>query len=332
MRPVAMPVRRFLGLVTCAFVAALINAPAAAQSGYPAKPIRIIVPFAAGGPTDLLGRVAGDVLAKGLNGTVVVENRPGGGGNLGADLVAKATPDGYTLLLGAMSTLSLNAILYESLSYNPKTDFAHISTLGRSTLLLEVAADFPARTVREFVAHAKSRPEGLDYGSPGLGTGPHLVADWFRSTAGIAARAIPYRGTSAIIDAMLKGEVAWHMDTPNTASPLVRAGKARILAVTSRERHPQFPDVPTLIESGYPDFDAFVWFGLAAPARTPPEIVERLSAEVQKGIKHPDVEQRLSNLGMLAFGMSPKDMSAFIERENERWGKVIRAAGIKLQN
>ena len=309
-----------------------VTAPVSAQAPYPNRPIRIVVPFGAGGPTDLLGRIASDVLNKGLNSTVVVENRPGGGGNLGAELVAKATPDGYTLLLGAMSTLSLNAVLYDSLSYNPKTDFAHISTLAHSALMLEVAADLPPKTVREFVAYTKSRPNGLDYGSPGLGTGPHLVADWFRSTAGITARAIPYRGTSAIIDALLKGEVAWHMDTANTAMPLVKSGKTRILAVTSRERHPQFPDVPTLIESGYPDFDAFVWFGLAAPAKTAPEIVERLSAEVQKGLKSADVVQRLSGLGMQPFGMSPKDMSAFVATEDERWGKVIRAAGIKLEN
>ena len=328
------PVAAYSVFALLAAFAAGVSLPtkALAQSSYPNKPIRIIVPFLTGGPNDVLARVAADVLNKAWGQAVVVENRPGGGGNLGADLVAKSLPDGHTVLLGALSTLSLNRTLYASLPYDAKTDLAHVAMLGRAALMVEVAGDFPAKTLKDFIAHAKSKPDGLDYGSPGVATAPNIVAVWFAQVAGFKARAIQYRGTTAIIDAMLKGEISWYMDLPNTAIPFSRAGRVRLLAVTSKERWPGLSDVPTLIESGFSDFDAQTWFGLAVQAKTPREIVMRMNAEINKGLHTQEVIDRFFGLGLLPYIMTPQEMSAHVNAEAERWGKLIQAFGIKAEN
>lgn len=314
-----------------ALLGAVLAAPALAQPGYPTRPLRIIVPWPPGGANDVMARIAGDHLQRAWGQPVVIENRPGGGGSLGTDLVAKAAPDGYTLLLGSVGPLTVNPSLYVSLPYDPPRDFAPVVMLGKAPNVLVVPPALPVNSVAELVALAKARPGALNFGSPGIGTSPHLAAELFKQHFDVEIVHVPYRGNTATLEALIKGEIQVIFDSMAQAVVQVRAGMEKALAVTAPTRWPDLPDVPSMAEAGAPQVDVQSWFGLVAPARTPPEIVARLNAELQRGLATPEAAEKLRTVGTVAAGGSAADMAAFMRLETERWGRVVRTAGIRIE-
>jgi tripartite-type tricarboxylate transporter receptor subunit TctC len=321
------------GAIACAFAAAMtsVAATATANTAYPAKPIRLIVPFPPGGPNDVLARLVSDHLSKTWGQPVVVENKPGAGGNLAADFVSKSPGDGYTMMIGATGTMAVNKYLYKSLSYDPDRDLTAATLLAHSALLLTVGPNVKAKTVAEYVAEAKKSPGKTNYGHPGVGTSPQLVAAMFVQKAGIDVQSIPYRGTAAIVDALMKGEVDWQMDVMHSAIPLHKAGKVRALAVTSVDRWPLFPEIPTMKEVGYPDIVASAWFCLAVQSATPADVVDKIAREVSRGFKAPEAKQRLDNFGMLDISGTPAEAKQFIHNQVALWRPIIDSLGQKLE-
>jgi tripartite-type tricarboxylate transporter receptor subunit TctC len=304
-------------------------APAVAES-YPARPIRIVAPFPAGGTVDILARLIGAKLQAAWGQPVVVDNRTGAGGNVGADVVAKAEPDGYTLLLTASPPLSINVSLYRDLPFNPLTDFAAVSLLCEVPNLLEVHPGSPAHTVAELVAHAKAHPGALNFGSQGNGTTSHLAGELLKQRAGIDAVHVPYRGTAPVLNDLVAGKLDFAFDNLVSSLPLVRAGTLRALAIGSVTRSAALPDTPTLIESGFPDFESTAWFAIVAPARTPPDIVAKLSEASARALHDADVAARLSDLGAVTIASPPAALAERMRAEIDRWGAVVKAANIKL--
>jgi tripartite-type tricarboxylate transporter receptor subunit TctC len=317
----------------CRAIAALLllaaAAPAVAES-YPARPIRIVAPFPAGGTVDILARLIGAKLQAAWGQPVVVDNRTGAGGNVGADVVAKAEPDGYTLLLTASPPLSINVSLYRDLPFNPLTDFAAVSLLCEVPNLLEVNPALPARTVGELVAYAKAHPGALNYGSQGNGTTSHLAGELLKLRAGIDAVHVPYRGTAPVLNDLVAGKIEFAFDNLVSSLPLVRAGSLRALAIGSVKRSAALPDTPTLIESGFPDFESTAWFAIVAPARTPPDVVAKLSAASARALHDADVAARLGDLGAVTIASPPAALAERMRVEIDRWGAVVKAANIKL--
>ena len=314
-----------------ALLGAMLATPALAQAGYPTRPLRIIVPWPPGGANDVMARIAGDPLQRAWGQPVVSENRPGGGGSLGTDLVAKAAPDGYTLLLGSVGPLTVNPSLYVSLPYEPLRDFAPVIILGKAPNVLVVPPSLPVNSVAELVALARARPGALNFGSPGIGTSPHLAAELFKQHFGVEIVHVPYRGNTATLEALIKGEIQVIFDSMAQAVVQVRAGMEKALAITAPTRWPDLPEVPSMAEAGAPQVDVQSWFGLVAPARTPPEIVARLNAELQRGLATPEATEKLRTVGTVAAGGSAADMAAFMRLETERWGRVVRTAGIRIE-
>ena len=314
-----------------ALLGAALASPALAQPGYPTRPLRIIVPWPPGGANDVMARIAGDHLQRAWGQPVVIENRPGGGGSLGTDLVAKAAPDGYTLLLGSVGPLTVNPSLYVSLPYEPLRDFAPVIILGKAPNVLVVPPALPVNSVAELVALAKARPGALNFGSPGIGTSPHLAAELFKQHFGVEIVHVPYRGNTATLEALIKGEIQVIFDSMAQAVVQVRAGMEKALAITAPTRWPDLPEVPSMAEAGAPQVDVQSWFGLVAPARTPPEIVQRLNTELQRGLATPEAAEKLRTVGTVAAGGSSEDMAAFMRLETERWGRVVRTAGIRIE-
>jgi tripartite-type tricarboxylate transporter receptor subunit TctC len=312
-----------------AAVLALASLPAIAGD-YPGRPIHIVVPFSAGGTVDIMARLVGAKLQAAWGQPVVVDNRTGAGGNLGADLVAKAEPDGYTLLVSSSSPLSININLYRDLPFDPERDFAPISLLAEVPNLLEANPRLPAHSVAELVALAKARPGKLNFASQGSGSTSHLAGELLRLKAGIDIIHVPYRGTAPALNDLVAGNVDFMFDNLVSSLPQVRAGTLRALAVGSRTRASVLPDVPTLIESGFADFESTAWFALVAPARTPPAIVARLNEGVVAALRAPDVVARLADLGATTVASTPEALGARIKSETERWGAVIKAANITL--
>ena len=312
-----------------ALLLALAAAPAAAES-YPSRTIRVIVPYAAGGTNDILARLVSAKLQAAWGQPVVVDVRTGAGGNLGADLVAKAEPDGYTLLVTASPPLSINASLYRNLPFDPAKDFAPVSLMIEVPNLLEVNLKVPATTVAELVALAKAKPGTMNFGSQGNGTTSHLAGELLKLKAGIDVTHVPYRGTAPALNDLVAGNIQFLFDNLVSSLPFVRAGTLRALAVGSAVRSPALPDVPTLIESGFPDFESTAWFAMVAPAGTPASIVTRLSDGVAAALRQPDTEARMKDLGATTVASTPEALGARIKAEIARWAPVVKAAHVTI--
>ena len=314
----------------CALVALLVLAavPALGQT-YPERPIRLLVGFAAGGPADISARVLGDKLSEAWGKPVIVENLTGAAGNVATDRVAKSAPDGYTLIAAASATIVTNPSLYQKLPFDPVKDLAPISQICFTPNLLVVPNDLPVKSVAELVAYAKSQPGKLTFGSAGVGTSQHLAGELFRTMAGIDMQHVPYRGIAAVMPDLMAGRLTLAFGNISAVLPLVRDGKLRALAVTSRQRWPATPDLPTMIELGFADFDSNAWFALMAPVGTPPEIIAKLHHETTRILALPDVRKRFDELGMQVIGNTPAELAAVIAAETPQWAKAIKDAGVK---
>ncbi|HWJ01423.1 MAG TPA: tripartite tricarboxylate transporter substrate binding protein [Burkholderiales bacterium] len=295
---------------------------------WPDKPVRIIAPFAPGGSADTLGRLIAQKLTESLKETFIVENRPGAGGALGSDLAAKAAPDGYTLVVSGIASHVL-APAIQGTPYDPLRDFTHIALFGGPPAVLAVNPALKVKDLREFVKLAKSKPKALSYGSPGNGTQGQLVAELFKQHAGIEMVHVPYKGASAAVADLIAGHIQAVSTTLTTASGQIRSGRAIGLAISAETRLPEFPDVPTFAEMGYPDIVATVWFSLSGPANLPPEIVQRLNTEVNRALQLPDVRERLKTEGIVPTTMDAKAFTAFVAAEVKRWAPIVKASGAK---
>jgi tripartite-type tricarboxylate transporter receptor subunit TctC len=318
-------------LVIVAGLAASLLAAAALAQGYPAKPIRLIVPFAAGGGNDNIARLVGKQLSESLGQPLVIDNRPGAGGVLGAELAAKAAPDGYTLFLGGVGSHAVNPNLNANLPYDPIRDFAPVALLASAPLILVVHPSVPAASFKAFVALARSKPGQLNYASNGNGTSSHLAAVMFDSMAGVDMVHVPYKGLSPALTDLLSGRVQLMFSSVVAILPHIRAEKLRGLAVTGAKRMPSMPDLPTIAESGLPGYEASSWYGVLAPAGTPREIVVKLNAEFVKALAQPEVRTSLVAEGAEPIGGTPEQFGAYIISEKERMGKLIREAKIRLE-
>jgi len=322
MKPVSRDLLLMLGLILAGLV------PAHAQ--YPAKPVRLIVPFPPGGGTDTLARIYGQKLGELLGAQVLIDNRPGGGTNIGAEIAAKAPGDGYTTLMGNISH-AINVSLYNKLGYDLVRDFAPVSLLASTPNILVVHPSIPARSVKELIALARSRPGQLDYASSGSGTSAHLSAELFSTMAGVKMTHIPYKGGGPAVIALTGGQVSVGFATTPSVIGHVKSGKMRGLAVTTAQRSPSTPDLPTISEAGLPGFEAGTWYGLLVPATVPKDIVARLNTESLKILKMQDVKERLDTAGFETLGSTPEQFGVYIRTEIDKWGKVVRASGVKAE-
>jgi tripartite-type tricarboxylate transporter receptor subunit TctC len=302
----------------------------AAQHGeadYPSRTVKIIVSAPAGGGLDLAARIIAERLRQQLGHPFIVENRPGAAGNTGAEAVAAAEPDGYTLLAAQPSPLTVNQILYKKLNFDP-TAFAPVAIMTAVPNVLVVRPDFPAASLQDFIAHAKANPGKLNFASQGIGTTPHLSGELFNRLAGTQLVHVPYKGTAQAVNDVIAGHVDLMFLEMGNAFQLYKGGRAKLLALSSRSRAPQMPEVPTFIEGGVPDFKSDTWNAIAAPPKTPPAIVTRLNAAINEVLKLPDVQAHFANVSMQPVGGAPVDLAELIKAETQRWGEVIRAANI----
>jgi tripartite-type tricarboxylate transporter receptor subunit TctC len=314
--------------VLAAALGASVAPFAFAQGAWPNRPVRIVVPFPPGGSTDLLARRIAEKWQQSMGQPVIVENRPGAGGVTGSDFVARATPDGHTLVLGVTGSHGVSISLNPRLPYHPLRSFEPISRVVSAPLVIVVGAAVPARTLAEYVAAARSRPGEITHSSPGVGTSMHLTGEMFNAAAGTQLVHVPYKGSAGAINDLMGGQVQSMFSDFLVALPQVEAGRIRALAVTSARRHPLMPNVPTVAESGYPGFEALSWQGLFAPAGTPREVVERLNAETQKALASPDIRDFFSRQGFEVAGSTPAEFRTFIEAEIPKWAKVVKEAGL----
>ena len=310
-----------IGLWVCA-------APVQAQSDYPSRPVKILVPSSPGGGTDILARVLADYLSRSLNGQFFVENRPGAGQMIGIEVVAHAPNDGYTLLMAA-STLAINPVMYKNVKYDAVKDFSPITLVAGLPNIFIVAPEQPIKSIADLIALAKQKPGEVTYASAGIGTSPHMGSELLKSLAGIEMQHVPFRGTAPGVTEVMAGRVTVGLANLLTAKPLIEGGKLRALAVTGRTRAQTLPDVPTVEQAGVPGYDAMQWYGLLAPAGTPPAVVNRIQAEVAAALKTPEVRERLSADGAEPVGNTPAEFAAVIREELDKWAKVAKAAGIK---
>jgi len=323
-----MKLRHLLPLLALALCATGAHAQGAAD--FPARPIRLVVPFPPGGATDIAARLIGERMSADWKQPVTVDNRPGAGGNIGADVVAKAAPDGYTLIVGVTGSHAINTSLYARMPYDPVKDFEAISQVAVVPNVVVVHPSVPAQTLRELVALAKKEPGKLNYASLGSGTAAHLTMEMFKTAAGIDLTHIPYKGSSPAVADLIAGQVQTMIDGLPSALPHVKAGKLRALAVTSAHRSAAAPDLPTIAESGYPGFSADAWSGLFAPKGTPRPIVDKLAAETQRILKLPEVQKRLADLGAEPVGSTPAEFSEHVKREIDKWARVVKASGARV--
>ena len=322
----ARPVQR-LGLAALAALALL--APGAWAQPYPSHPVRMVVPFAPGGATDIIARIVAQKLADRLGQSVVVENKPGAGTTIGNAEVAKAKPDGYTFLF-APTPFVISQVVYPKLPYDPQKDFAPVSLLAVSPFILVVNAAFPAKTTAELVAIAKAKPGTITFASAGNGTVPHLAGELFRLRAGVDIVHVPYKGGGPAIVDLVSGQVPMMFATPIEVSQHVQSGRLRVLGTTSLARLAAMPDVPTLSESGYPDFEVLSFFGVLAPAGTPPEIVNRVAADLAAVMEMSDVRERFAQQSAEARVLGPAAFSAFLARERDKWADIVKRSGAKV--
>jgi tripartite-type tricarboxylate transporter receptor subunit TctC len=306
-----------------------VAAASVLAQGYPDKPLKLVVPFPPGGPTDIVGRLVAQKLAEGIGQPVVVENRPGAGGTVGSTAVARAPADGYTLLYGS-TTLAIAPSLYRDLAYDPRTAFAPISLVSRGPIIAAVNAQLPAKTLKDFIALAKSSPGRINYGSAGSGTPPHLAAELFKTVAGVDLVHVPYKGGGPAVSDLAGGQVQVTFEGLPTLLPHIKSGKVRALAITGAKRDPALPEVPTFAEAGLPGYDANFWNGLVAPAGTPAEVIARLNSVLVQALATPEVHAALVRLGLEAAGTTPQQFGDFIAAEIDKWARVVKASGAKI--
>jgi tripartite-type tricarboxylate transporter receptor subunit TctC len=304
---------------------------AAQAQTYPDRPIRLIAPFPAGGLADVLARAVGDELTRSLGQPVIVENRAGAGGNIGAESVAKSAPDGYTLLMTSAGILTANQFLYAKMPFDPEKDFVAVSNVADMPMMVVVSPKVEAKTLAELVAFARANPGKLNFGSPGIGTTGHLGLAMFMYAANIKLTHIPYKGAAPAITDLLAGQIDGVVDNPPTVLPHIAAGKLRPLAVTAKQRMPLLPDLPTAAEAGVPNYEASSWFGVVAPAGTPPAVVARLQKDIAAALKQPVLRERFAKAGARLIGNTPDEFAQQIRDDRKKWGEIIKAAGIKAQ-
>lgn len=318
-----------IALAVAAFCAAQ---PALAQSAgaYPNKPIHIIVTFTSGGAPDILGRLIGERLSAAWGQPVIVENKPGAGGNIGSDYVAKSAPDGYNVVVGTVGTHSINGSLYQSMPFDMVKDFTPVTLLASTPNMLVINNNVPAKNLKEFIALGKKEGK-MTFASSGSGTSIHVSGELFKTMTAIDMQHIPYKGRASAIPDLLGGRVTMMFDNMPSSLPLVREGKLRALGVTSAKRSPAAPDIPTLAEAGLPGFEAVSWFALFAPANTPRPIVDKLQAEVSKILKSPEISKRLLDLGLEPAGGTSDELAAYQKSEIAKWSKVVKDSGAKVE-
>ncbi|HKC43095.1 MAG TPA: tripartite tricarboxylate transporter substrate binding protein [Burkholderiales bacterium] len=313
-----------------AFLALAIGATQVLAQQYPAKPVRLILPFPPGGSTDLLGRALAEKLGENLGQSVVPENRPGAGGNIGAEAAARSAPDGYTLVLCAPS-LAISPSLYSKLNYDPQRDLVPVALVANIPNLFVLHPAVPARSLAELVQYARDNPGKLNFGTGGPGTSNQLAADMFRSLTKTNVVLVPYKGAETALLALLAGQVQMVVIGPPAAAPHVRSGKLRALAVLAKERYPGMPDVPTAAESGMPEFEVDTWYGVLAPAGTPREIVARLNAELTRLMQSKEMRDRLATMGIEPMASTSAEFGEFLAAEIAKWAKVVKESGAKVE-
>lgn len=321
------------GVIHTAVVAgmAMVLPPVNAQTAaWPTAPVRIVVPFSAGGASDVLTRVLAEKLTSKLGQNFIVDNRTGAGGNIGMDSVRVAPADGYTIASATVGTLSINQFLFSKMAYDPARDFEYVSMIWENCNVFVVAAQHPAKTVQEFLAWAKKQPKGVNYGSAGVGTTPHLAGELFRARTGIQALHIPFRGAAQSMPALIGGDTDFAIDNVASYMPLLRSGKVRALAVTSSERWPTLPDVPTMAQAGVPNFVITSWGTFVMPKGTPAAIIAKLSDAVRSVASDPAVQQHFMDTGARAVSSTPQEAAAFAERERVKWKEVVHLSGAKM--
>jgi len=316
--------RTWLICLACSFAWSL---PAHAQ--YPTKPLRFILPFPPGGGTDTLGRAIGNRLSEGLGQQVMMDNRPGAGANIGAELAAKSPPDGYTLFM-MTGTHAINVTLYHNLGYNLVHDFSPVSLLGSTAMVVVVHPSIPVKSVKELIAFAKARPGELSHSSSGTGSITQLAGELFKNKAGVDMLHIPYKGGGPSVIALVSGEAAVGFTTTPSCIHQIQTGRLRGLAITTAKRSPFLPDLPTVGEAGVPGYEAEAWYGMLVPAGTPKEIIARLHAESVKAMKFADVKARFDATGLVPIGSTPDQLGAYIQSEIEKWGTVVKALGLRV--
>ena len=321
--------RRIVLASAFALLAATSGSQAWAQA-WPTKPIRIVVPFPPGGGTDTIARETSQRVAAATGWTFVIDNKPGAGGNIGADAVAKSPADGYTLVIGQTSNLAINPTLYARMPYDSQKDLAPIVLLANAPLVMVTGVGTPLKTLADAVQSAKARPGSLNFASPGNGTVAHLTSVMFQRAAGVQTQHIPYKGAAQALTDVISGTVELYMSSVPTLISQIRNGKLRALAVTSARRVDDLPNVPTINESGYQGFDAVTWFGLLAPAGTPRDVVTRISVEFNKALQNPELRKRLGDEGADPAGGTPEQFAALIKDEVPRWGKVVKESGARV--
>ena len=311
---------RYLFLLLCW---ALASGPAAADD-WPSRPIQVVVAFGAGGAADIIARLIGDKLAVALGQPVIVEDKPGAGGNIGAAAVARANPDGYTLLISGSPTHSVGPYLYKDLSYDPMRDLPPVAMLAVAPNLLVVNSSIPVKSVAELVTLARAKPHSVTYSSAGVGTSGYLAAELLKANAGLDIAHVPYKSGPEAVTGVLSGNVTFMFFTLPSLLPQVEAGQLRALAIASAERSPLVPNVPTIAEAGYPGFDVIAWYGLFAPRGTPASVVSRLSAEIEEALRLGDVRAEMAKLGAEPRYMSPQALTAFVAAESPKWGPLLK--------
>ena len=321
--------RRLLKTALCAVPAMMTPFGAArAKDWLPDRPIRMVVPYAAGGATDIAARIVGEAMAEQLKQPMVVENRGGAGGNIGGQVVASSAPNGLTILLGAVGLLTTNPFLYKNMGFSPMKDLTPISMVYTSDLVLVVRPSLGVKTVQDFVTLAKSKPRGMNYGSSGTGASTHTAMELFKLIAGIDVQHVPYRGSSAAFGDLLGGHIHVMMVQVPTVVAAIQSGDLRALVVTGERRNATIPDVPTMAEAGYKGAEATAWGGLLAPAGTPPDIVKALSAATAAGLQKPDVQKRIAGTGLEGVSSTPEAMGTYMAEETRKWERVVREARI----
>jgi tripartite-type tricarboxylate transporter receptor subunit TctC len=320
-------------VITLALAISFAGSPQqpAQAAEWPTKPVRLVVPGGVGGVIDIRARWLAEKLSPVIGQTIVVENRPGAGGNVGMEQVARSAPDGYTLVVIHQGTMTMNPHLYARPGYDALAEFTPIARVGISPLMLAVNASVPASSVAELIALARARPGTLDFGSPGNGTPPHLAGELFRRVAGIDVVHVPFNGGGQETQALVAGQIAYTIEGLSLQAPQVKAGRLRALAVTGSQRVPSWPDVPTMAEAGLAGYEFLGWIGIAAPASTPRPIVDRLARDIAAVLALPESREWLSGIGAEPGTIAPDAFAAAIRAEHDRWGRVIRAAGIKLE-
>ncbi len=320
---------RVLGAALCALSLSLM-APGASAQAYPNKPIRLVVPYAPGGATDIIGRAAATELSRLLGQPVNVDNRPGAGGNLGAELVARSAPDGYTLLVSASSLHGITPFLYSKLNYDPNKDLRPVIVLGAFANVLVVNQNVKANTVKDLITEIKANPGKFSYASSGSGSTIHLSGEMFKAQTGVDMPHVPYKGSGPALTDLIGGQVQIMFDNIPSAITHIRSGKLKALATTGETRAKTLPDLPTMREAGLNDYLSTAWFGIVAPAGTPPEIIAKLNSEGQKAVASPEFVKKMAELGYDVVGGSTEKMAAMIQDELKRWGPLVKASGAKV--